>query len=263
VSLGAFPNLLRVVPALLVLGLAGCDLNLPGKPDEKKQEKWRPEGIKKFEPLFAQNCAGCHGKDGKLGAAPPLNDPLFLALVEENTLRMVIDKGREEIAEGRKGALMPAFGGRPSTPVPLPGKALVVKGNLTKQQIEVLVKGLRKEWGKLDKAPKDAPPYEADEKAGNKAAGAKVFQRACASCHGKDGAGGEKTAGAVHDPALLATLSDQVLRRLIITGRPDLGMPDYADKTGRGEDFQPLTSQDVADLVALLASWRTPRAAAE
>ena len=33
-------------------------------------------------------------------------------------------------------------------------------------------------------------------------------------------------------------------------------MPDYADDDGRDSSFEPLTADDIADLVALLASWR-------
>ena len=53
-------------------------------------------------------------------------------------------------------------------------------------------------------------------------------------------------------PAFLALISDQASRRIIITGRPDLGMPNYAETDGRPEDFQPLTSAEIDDLVALL-----------
>jgi hypothetical protein len=42
----------------------------------------------------------------------------------------------------------------------------------------------------------------------------------------------------------------------VIAGRPDLGMPDYADPTGRPGDFRPLVPQDVTSVVALLADWR-------
>ena len=62
------------------------------------------------------------------------------------------------------------------------------------------------------------------------------------------GQGAEK-AGAIHDPDLLSLASDQFLRRLVITGRPDLGMPDFAGASGREPDFQPLSSQEIADLV--------------
>ncbi len=95
--------------------------------------------------------------------------------------------------------------------------------------------------------------------AGDKARGAKVFARACASCHGPLGEGGESGdagAGAINDPAFLALITDQTLRRYAITGRPDLGMPDYADNSGRSHDYQPMTSAEIVDLVALLASWR-------
>jgi len=53
-------------------------------------------------------------------------------------------------------------------------------------------------------------------------------------------------------------MSDQILHSYIITGRHDLGMPDFADPKGRDKTtFKPLTSQEVSDIVALLASWRT------
>ena len=68
--------------------------------------------------------------------------------------------------------------------------------------------------------------------AGNKDEGLKVFARACASCHGDRGQGRQsdgKSVGAINDPDFLALISDQALRRYVITGRLDLGMPDYAD----------------------------------
>ena len=52
-------------------------------------------------------------------------------------------------------------------------------------------------------------------------------------------------------------MSDQALRRIIITGRVDLGMPSYREHRGRADSFAPLTAEEIADLVALLASWRT------
>ena len=70
---------------------------------------------------------------------------------------------------------------------------------------------------------------------------------------------GGKAVGAINDPAFLALISDQALRRYIITGRGDLDppMPGWDDATGRPADFRPLTNQDITDLVALLASWRS------
>ena len=39
--------------------------------------------------------------------------------------------------------------------------------------------------------------------------------------------------GDLNDKAFLALVSDEVLRRYIITGRHDLGMPNFADSIGR------------------------------
>jgi len=64
------------------------------------------------------------------------------------------------------------------------------------------------------------------------------------------------SAGAIHDAAFLSLISDQALRRYVITGRPDLGMPNYADGENRPEGFKPLTPGAIEDLVALLAHWR-------
>ncbi len=85
---------------LVVLSLAtGCD-RLPGKP--KAAERWMaPAQVTDFTQLYAQNCAGCHGVDGRLGAARPLHDPLYLTLVGTDVLRQVI-------AHGVPGTAMPA-----------------------------------------------------------------------------------------------------------------------------------------------------------
>ena len=86
------------------------------------------------------------------------------------------------------------------------------------------------------------PPYLAPAGAGggNKDEGARVFARACAGCHGSQGQGGkngERPVGAINDPAFLALISDQALRRYAITGRPDLGMPAFDGKDGRPAGF--------------------------
>lgn len=217
--------------AVLSVLLAGCG-RLPGQPaPEDKFE--RPEEVTSFAKLFAKNCAGCHGKDGRLGPAPPLNDPLFRALVPEKELLKVI-------TEGRPGTPMPAF-------------ARDHGGTLTPKQVEILALGIKSHWGKAE-APKDAPPYLATGlPTGNAEAGKKVFARACSMCHGDQG---DADGMRINDPAFLTLISDQALRRLAITGRPDLGMPSYADATGRDAGFRPLTSDEIQDLVALLASWR-------
>src|SRR5262249_42550680 len=90
-----------VLATLMLLGLtASCD-RLPGKPTPA--ERWQSmTELTNFDPLYEQNCSGCHGADGHLGAARPLNDPLYLALVSVAALRAVI-------AQGVAGTTAPAF----------------------------------------------------------------------------------------------------------------------------------------------------------
>ena len=227
--------------ALLAGCVAGCDF--PGRPRDSDRYT-PPRDEKSFDALFRRSCVGCHGADGKLGPAPPLNDRLFLAQIPDAELRRVI-------AKGRPGTLMPAF-------------ATAHGGELTAEQVEILAAGIKPRWGPVEPAPSAAPPYLPDKPQPNKSSagdpdeGLEVFTMACASCHGEDGRGG-KSAGAINAPNFLALISDQALRRYVITGRPDLGMPDYSDPKGRPEGFEPMTSEDVANVVALLAGWRRDR----
>src|SRR5207245_645340 len=91
------------------------------------------------------------------------------------------------------------------------------------------------------------------------ASAARVFARACAACHGDQGEGVQEDSGRVrtiNNRVFLSLMSDQVLRRYVITGRPDLGMPNYAEPRPGDPSFKPLSGQEVGELVMLLASWR-------
>ena len=83
----------RAIAVILAAGLAltGCD-KLPGRPRPDAREL-APTEITAFAPLYARNCAGCHGRDGRLGAARPLNDPVYLAVVPPERVRQVIATG--------------------------------------------------------------------------------------------------------------------------------------------------------------------------
>jgi mono/diheme cytochrome c family protein len=212
----------------LLFLLGGCDW--PGRP--KDTDRPIPaDQIEDFGTLYCTHCAGCHGADGKDGPAPPHNDPLFLAIVPDEVLKQVI-------TEGRMGTPMTAF-------------AKDRGGPLTSKQIDIVAKGIKQRWAAPEEVKDKPPPYLiSSAKAGDKKAGLKVFAHECAMCHGERGQGGD-VAGAINDPAFLALVSDQALRRYIITGRPDFGMPNYI-KRGDAD----LTSQEINDLIALLAYWR-------
>lgn len=232
-------NVVRACECCIVcaaqLILLGCDP--PGKPDPTSRPT--PENqLANFDDLYARRCAGCHGADGELGPAPPLNDPLFLAIVTDDELLLTI-------AAGRSGTPMPAFAYRSGGP-------------LTDEQVQILAAGIKPRWKAQQPPSGEPPPYAtpAEEPSGADAdRGRRLFASACAQCHGEQGEGGDM-AGAIRSPEFLQLTSNRALRRIIITGRPDLGMPNYSETDGRDDDFKPLSSQDVSDLVALLAEWR-------
>jgi len=240
--------------ALSLLLIAGCgrqgNWTLPGQPDPNLQEEKFGDQVLDFDTLYKHNCTGCHGADGTMGPAPPLNDAVFQAVVSEDDLRDVIRNGRR--LKGGQKTPMPAFD-RDSG------------GPLAKGQIDALVEGFRKhkkkDWALPATPTPDPPPYSPLwwEPPGNKEDGAMVFQMACAGCHGPDG---KREGVRINDQAFIDLISDQALRRYAITGRPDFGMPNYAGKgkdNGRSDHFQPLTARDVTHLTAYLASWRSPK----
>lgn len=221
----------RAILCLLAAALvcAGCN-NLPGKP-KPGSIPVDPNQVTDFRQLFAENCAGCHGTDGKGGSALSLNDPVYLAVADDAALR-------KATSEGIRGSLMPAFS-RSSG------------GMLTQLQVDSIVKGMRTSWavpGALGGAA--APPYSASEP-GDVARGAKAFSTFCASCHGPEGKGTPKGSSVV-DGSFLALVSDQGLRTIVITGRPELGAPDWRGNV----PGQPMSPQEITDVVAWLASQR-------
>jgi mono/diheme cytochrome c family protein len=215
--------------AILAVLLSGC-ASAPGRP-RPGVETPAPNEVLEFGALYANNCAGCHGENGRGGAAIALADPVYLAIAGEQAVRKVV-------ADGVRGTAMPAF-------------AESAGGLLTDKQIDVITSGIRSRWsrpGILDGAP--APSYAA-ESAGDVGRGAAAFQTYCASCHGADGHGGPKGSAITND-SFLALVSDQGLRTMVIAGRPDLGAPDWRGNV----PGKPMSAQDVTDVVAWLVSQR-------
>ena len=220
-----------VVAMLFGVSLVGCD-SLPGRARAREQQETVSPQVATFHALYDQQCAGCHGRDGRLGAARTLNDVVYLALVPTPRLRQVI-------AEGVPGTAQPAF-------------AISASGALTDEQIDALVQGLLAAWAHPDATKGvSVPPYTA--KLGNPERGSAVYAAACASCHGADGGGGPK-ARSVVDPSYLALVSDQYLRTTVIAGRADVGMPDW-----RGYiPGRPLAPAEISAVVGWLAAQRRP-----
>jgi mono/diheme cytochrome c family protein len=231
----------RLVAAIIILILAsawGCN-RLPGKPTE--DERWvATDQIADLAQLYSQNCSGCHGTDGRLGAARPLNDPLYLSLITPDNLRQIIKRGIPSTT-------MPAFGQQ-------------FGGSLTDAQVDLMVDQMSTRWGRPDEF-KDVtvPPYSVQETAAggpgpvpsDPQRGFAVYGVYCAQCHGADGTGGAK-GGSIVDPNFLRLASDQSLRTTVIAGRQDIGKPDWrGNVSGR-----PMSPGEISDVVAWLAAQR-------
>jgi mono/diheme cytochrome c family protein len=222
------------IASLGAMLLAGCD-SLPGRPTQADLPL-RPSDVTDFATLYGENCAGCHGADGKFGAAIAMNNPVYLAIIDDVSMRRVI-------ANGSPGTAMPPF-------------AQSAGGSLTDRQIDLLMRGIRKNWTGAPGAAEGAPPYSSST-AGDPSRGAQVYTTNCQSCHGADGKGG--AAGSIVDASYLSLISNQYLRTIVIAGRPDIGHPDWK----HGATGQPLTPTQVSDVVAWLASKRPAPALAQ
>jgi mono/diheme cytochrome c family protein len=213
--------------------MTACDP--PGKPKPGDEV----ETASDFPTIYAANCSGCHGADGRQGPGRVLNDPLYLAVSSRENIRSIL-------VHGRAGTLMPAF-------------AKSNGGPLTDQQIETLIDGMESNWAKPIQAAA-MPSYDGAGFAGDVERGRKLFAKDCYACHAKGG-----VAGALNDASYLSLSSNQNLRTSIIVGRPDfpgIQMPDYRSlNMGHA-----LSNQDIADLVSFLSSLRpasSPMAIAE
>jgi mono/diheme cytochrome c family protein len=122
---------------------------------------------------------------------------------------------------------------------------------LTEQQIEVIASGIFSRWGRKQVLDGANPPSYLAKAAGNVAQGQLVFGRYCASCHGSEG-GGTPKGSAITNDSFLALVSDQGLRTVVIAGKPELGAPDWRGNV----PGQPMTDQEITDVVAWLAARR-------
>jgi len=215
--------------AALTVVASGCDIRAPGRPAPDSQVP-RPDKVTSFAVLYAANCAGCHGAEGKGGAALALQDPLYLTLADDGIVRRVVGKGVP-------GTAMPAF-------------AQSAGGMLTDAQVEAIVAGIRA-WARPDASQGvELPPYAA-RVTGDAKRGSSVYAAYCSSCHGANGRGGAR-ASSIVDGSFLALVSNQSLRTTVIVGRPELGAPDFRGNV----PGKPMSPDDVSDVVAWLAAQR-------
>jgi len=219
----------RTIAALVsLIALASCNTS-PGRPSPGSAVL-APSEVVEFRPLYSANCAGCHGRNGHGGAALGLADPVYLAIASESVIRTAI-------ARGVPGTTMPAF-------------SQAAGGMLTDAQIDAITRGIRS-WSRPGDLNGGNPPSYAASVPGDPHRGESTYGVFCASCHGPRGAGTAKGSAITND-SFLALISDQGLRTVVITGRPDLGAPGWNGYVpGR-----PISDQEVTDVVAWLTSQR-------
>jgi mono/diheme cytochrome c family protein len=219
---------LVVVTAFSLITMVACEA--PGRPPGESQEL-NPAAVTDFKKLYTSNCAGCHGSDGKTGAAVEIGDPVYLAIADDSVIRRVVSKGVP-------GTAMPAF-------------AQSAGGMLTSAQVDAIVAGIRMQWAQADVLQGADPPPYATSDIGDPKRGKDVYTVYCSSCHGPDGQGGPHGSSIV-DGSYLSLVSDQQLRTTVIIGRPGLGAPDWRGNV----PGKPMSHEDVSDVVAWLAEQR-------
>ena len=220
------------VVAAIAMAAASCGFrgNPPGRPSPGSEVS-RPDKVVDFSALYASNCAGCHGAEGKGGAAIGLGDPVYLAIADDATIRKVV-------SDGVRGTAMPAF-------------ARQSGGILTNEQVDAIVGGIRTRWAKPDILRGIKPPPYSEPDKGDPQRGAEVYGVYCASCHGAEGGGGDQ-AGSIVDGSYLALVSNQGLRTTVIVGRRELGAPDWRHNT----PGKVMADEDITDVVSWLISQR-------
>jgi cbb3-type cytochrome c oxidase subunit III len=174
-------------------------------------------------PLYAANCAGCHGADGAGTAiAPALNQATLRSRKSDEELRRTI-------ANGVPGTLMAGW-----------------QQALALQQIDDLV-GLIRYWDELpaELIPQPELPPIASTDAEIIAAGGKLYNIACSQCHGSQGQG-TRMAPALNVKSFLSTTNDQALKAIIAQGVPNTRMPAWGGR---------LSEAELTSLVSFIRAW--------
>ena len=207
--------------------------------------------------LFADNCASCHGAEGKgvPGTFPPLaGDPVVNAANPTAHIGAVLHGLSGQVINGQKyEAQMPAFADQ-----------------LSDQQIADIIDHERSSWGNRGALisaadvvaaraneplqqqaapPAQASPVAAQAPTFDAAEGSKLFADSCAGCHGAEGKGvpgafpplaGDQVVNATDPAEHITTMLRGLIGKAINGQKYKVEMPPFADK---------LSDQQIADII--------------
>ncbi|MBL7162849.1 MAG: c-type cytochrome [Anaerolineales bacterium] len=172
--------------------------------------------------VYAESCAACHGANGAgTVIAPAIDSADLRATPKEETIQLV--------NSGVHGTLMAAW-----------------QNLLPPEQISSVV-DLIYRWPEMVQAGFDFPEVEVMSIPSSPeliAAGDRLFNIACKSCHGADGYG-TRMAPALNNQIFLAETPDAAIYQIIAGGIPGTLMPGWGSR---------LNDQDLQSLVAFLRS---------
>lgn len=179
--------------------------------------------------LFLENCAMCHGEDGKGRVGASLES--FPGVEPDATIRQVI-------AQGISGTVMPAWG-------------MQNGGPLSDQDIEdiaVYLVGILNGTEPVQPAPTYQPPpiTPLPDIVGDPSEGAVIFQKNCAACHGKEAQGGFGWPLAKSWPG---TNPDAFIRQVVSQGIEGTIMPSWGEQYGG-----PLSAVQVENVASYVLS---------
>ncbi|MGD8833507.1 MAG: c-type cytochrome [Desulfobacteraceae bacterium] len=195
-------------------------------PSNYKLIKNIPTKEKDGDALFKMYCTGCHGT-GKQSiydevldrTIPAIANPGFLRLIDDFTLKVILD-------EGRPGTQMTAW------------KASV--SGLKKEALEQIVDFVS------ESRPSFIPvPFDYNGKKSDPARGQTVYEQRCNFCHGDDGKGGGRLLGInLRNSTVQTVLKPEFLAQTVLHGRQGTPMPSF------GPEGEGLNHQEISDVVA-------------
>ncbi len=170
------------------------------------------------------NCVTCHqpGGVGKVGLAPDIHNPDFLAMASDDFIKKTIRMGR-------------------------PGTAMAPWSHLTEDQVDGIIAYLRSE------SPEARTKVSIDPDkhyAGDPALGAPLYSAYCASCHGPRGEGyiaGGAGPG-IGLAGFLAVASDDYIYQTVKVGRQGTPMKSFIGAAGLAN----LSDEEVGHIIAHL-----------